>query len=330
MPVSPAEDSSFDDGNGDSNSLNSATTSLSSSIYNSHFVYGGRRYHCYRGTDYNLPIDDDEQRRLELMHTLWQVVGEGDIYKAPIPDNVQRVLDLGTGTGNWAIQFADSHPSAIVLGIDTSPIFPTWVPPNAQFELDNIESTWHMSSQNYDYIHIRNLSGSIRDWPALLQNIYDHLAPGGWLEIQEGAITEPFSVDGSYKKGGAYGRFNNLLRDSAVKSGKRLDIVPELPGWILATGFVDLHNKKEVCPIGRWPKDEKYKERGRWGLENLDLAMEAYGLLLMTQYGGLDEVEVREIIEDGKNDLWDKKIHMCFGMHFIYARKPMEGESTWT
>jgi ubiquinone/menaquinone biosynthesis C-methylase UbiE len=32
-----------------------------------------------------------------------------------------RVLDLGTGTGIWCIDFADEHPEADVKGIDLSP-----------------------------------------------------------------------------------------------------------------------------------------------------------------------------------------------------------------
>jgi hypothetical protein len=228
--------------------------------------------------------------------------------------------------GNWAIHFADTHPSALILGIDTSPIFPTWVPPNTTFELDNIESPWTHFTTTYDYIHIRNLSGCISDWPALLAKIYAHLSPGGWLEIQEAGITEPFSIDGSYRKNGAYAKYTNLLRELAIKSGKRLDIVPELPGMMLSAGFVDLTNKKEILPIGRWPKDEKYKERGRFGLRNVDAAMEAYGLALMTRWGGMEEEAARAVIEEGRADLWDKKIHMCFGMHFIYARKPEESE----
>lgn len=31
----------------------------------------------------------------------------GELYVAPIGKDVQRVLDLGTGTGIWAIEFAE-------------------------------------------------------------------------------------------------------------------------------------------------------------------------------------------------------------------------------
>jgi hypothetical protein len=33
---------------------------------------------------------------------------------APIGEHPQRVLDVGTRTGGWAIDFADQYPSAVV------------------------------------------------------------------------------------------------------------------------------------------------------------------------------------------------------------------------
>lgn len=50
---------------------------------------------------------------------------DNKLYLAPIEKNVQKVLDIGTGTGIWAIDFADEHPSATVIGTDISPIQPT-------------------------------------------------------------------------------------------------------------------------------------------------------------------------------------------------------------
>jgi methylase of polypeptide subunit release factors len=42
---------------------------------------------------------------------------DGELYRAPISDSVSRVLDIGTGTGIWAIDMADKFPNAHVTGM---------------------------------------------------------------------------------------------------------------------------------------------------------------------------------------------------------------------
>ena len=58
---------------------------------------------------------------------------DGELFRAPISNAPGRVLDVGTGTGIWAMDFADEYPSAVVIGIDLSPIQPSWVPTNCKF-----------------------------------------------------------------------------------------------------------------------------------------------------------------------------------------------------
>ncbi len=86
----------------------------------------GRRYHAFREGAYLVPNDDDEQDRMDLGHHLYRLLLRGDLHLAPIGDSPQRVLDLGTGTGIWAMEFADQFQSAEVLGTDLSPIQPKW------------------------------------------------------------------------------------------------------------------------------------------------------------------------------------------------------------
>lgn len=109
----------------------------------------------------------------------------GNLYCAPIKDP-QSVLDIGTGTGIWAIDFADEFPSALVIGTDLSPIQPGFVPPNVKFYVDDFEQDWEFPEVGkFDFIHWRSLSGSTGDWPKLYGQAFRNLKPGALLEVNE-------------------------------------------------------------------------------------------------------------------------------------------------
>jgi methylase of polypeptide subunit release factors len=61
---------------------------------------------------------------MDLEHHIFLLLLEGELHLAPLSDP-QRILDLGTGTGIWAIDMADKYPSASVLGTDLSPVQPS-------------------------------------------------------------------------------------------------------------------------------------------------------------------------------------------------------------
>jgi hypothetical protein len=41
----------------------------------------------------------------DLQHTIFQLSLDDRLYLAPIPEHIQSVLDVGTGTGLWAQDF---------------------------------------------------------------------------------------------------------------------------------------------------------------------------------------------------------------------------------
>lgn len=53
-------------------------------------------------------------RYLDLQHFMCTTTLEGKLHLAPVT-KANRVLDVGTGTGIWAIDYADEHPESEVV-----------------------------------------------------------------------------------------------------------------------------------------------------------------------------------------------------------------------
>jgi SAM-dependent methyltransferase len=132
---------------------------------------------------YAFPNDEPENDRLDLQHHLFALTLQGKLFTAPISKEhtFHRVLDVGTGTGIWAIDFADEHPEAQVIGVDLSPIQPKFVPPNVLFEIDDIEEPWTFSKP-FDFIFARMTIQTIGNPSRFFEQAFEHLTPGGWVE----------------------------------------------------------------------------------------------------------------------------------------------------
>ncbi|RPA71232.1 S-adenosyl-L-methionine-dependent methyltransferase [Ascobolus immersus RN42] len=314
-----------DDGYSDSCSLyadseQSVTESLDSSVMKYQYE-NGRRYHNYRAGRYMLPNDEWEQDRMDMLHHLFLMLTGERLFECPLTDNPQKVLDLGTGTGNWAIDFGDLFPSAEVWGSDLSPIQPDFVPPNVKFEIDDIEDDWLWPKDNFDLIHCRTLVGSIKDWRKLIRTSLEHIKPGGYMEIQECDVCNPLSPDGRVPL--AWAHYNELLREASVLCGSRLDVTQELKGLMEEVGFVDVQEIVYPVPHGPWSRDKHMKEIGKWSLHVFNLGTEAFALAPFTRVLGMKVEEADAIIKAATDEIMDHQRNRFYiNTHFIYGRKP--------
>ncbi|BDD58241.1 hypothetical protein MAP00_003532 [Monascus purpureus] len=295
-------------------------SSLSSGIKDYKYE-NGRRYHSFREGSYLVPNDEKEQDRMDFLHHIYGLILDGKLQKAPIDQNIQRVLDIGTGTGIWAIEFADEYPSAHVIGTDLSPIQPTWVPPNCQFEIDDYESPWLFRTP-FDYIHARELEGCIADEDKLFREAFQHLKPGGYFEI-EGSSSHLSSDDGTHEKA----EYNQLWfkegRNSAKSFGKLADNAPTWKAKLEKAGFVDVKEFVFKLPFGPWPKDPKLKEIGRYQQVQQVQAIESYTPGFLTRIGGWEPEEAQVLIAKVRKELSDSSLHMYVPIYFVWGRKPL-------
>ncbi|KAK3389162.1 S-adenosyl-L-methionine-dependent methyltransferase [Podospora didyma] len=297
----------------------SETTSLSSSIFD--YTYeNGRRYHAYRAGQYLLPNDEREQERLDMTHHVFLLALNGQNCKTKL-DNPQAILDIGTGTGIWAIEMGDMYPSAIVTGTDLSPIQSTWVPPNVHFEIDDANSEWSFPKNHFDLIHARTVSGAIQSWPAFLSQCFSHCKPGGFIEMVEGRA-DFFCDDDTLNDTTATWRWLEEFRRLSRPLG--FDITPKLPGLFKEAGFEDVELLQKVVPCGTWPKDPALKEIGRWfRVQFLEMAIEAYTLALFTRVGGWSNDAVQVLLALVRAELKSNKLHVYTYVSFTTGRRPL-------
>ncbi|RJE24866.1 Methyltransferase [Aspergillus sclerotialis] len=300
----------------------SSNQSLSSSVLNYQYE-NGRRYHAYRQGEYFMPNDEREQERLDLHHHICRLAINGALFCAPIDPSNARILDLGTGTGIWAIEMADEYPNAIVKGTDLSPIQPRWTPPNCFFEVDDFESPWDFSHR-FDFIYARNLAGSVRDFPALYQSIIANLNPGGWVEIVDFAGDWFSDDDPDMERAPSIRKWARLQQEASIKFGKELDIAHLHKRQLIDTGFQDVHEQVHKIPVNPWPKDPKLKEIGRYQQANVLEGMEAMSLALFTRVLGWSNQEVQVFFASVRKELIDRSIHVYAKFYFVYGQKPAE------
>ncbi|KAH0430084.1 methyltransferase domain-containing protein [Colletotrichum camelliae] len=297
------------------------TSSITSSIF--HYQYeNGRRYHAYREGQYVLPNDDQEQERLDLQHHIWRLLLGGRTYTAPLPDPASeaaeglRVLDLGTGTGIWAIDLADEFPTADVFGVDLSPIQPEWVPTNCKFHVDDYEDDWtYREEERFDYIHGRALSGTSSDWARFYDRVMGGLKPGGWVEMQE-YDAWIFSDDDSFDRAIWTKEWVTKLDDASKTYGKQINVARFHKQWMIEAGFEDI-------PIGPWAKDPALKELGRYELAHMQMSVESHTPALFTRVLGFSEDQARVLMEGVKREFRSKDYRLITSYRFITGRKPL-------
>ncbi|CAG7852550.1 SubName: Full=Related to methyltransferase {ECO:0000313/EMBL:CCA71907.1} [Serendipita indica DSM 11827] len=197
----------------------------------------GRSYNVLNDS-YFLPTDDEEFARLNKQHLALKLALSG-LYTAPEVVEVilakrdgekQKILDVGCGTGVWAVAMAKAFPHCEVVGIDLAPVplGPEAIPPNCRFELDDVNKELPHYYNQFSVVHARFIAGGLRDFKKCKGEIERCLEPGGimlWMDGDYDMCTKDKAIyrapaSDAHPDGSWLARMIFEMRRTAVRMGR--------------------------------------------------------------------------------------------------------------
>lgn len=181
-----------------------------------------------------------------------------------------------------------------------------------KFEIDDARDEWTFPPDYFDFIHIRQLAGSMLDWSDLISQSYDHLRPGGRLEISEGRANFWYAHNSVPSDSFTH---QWLMEWRRLSSKMNFDAFPTLPSVVDSLGaskrFHNVRTVEKLVPFGSWPKDRKLKEIGKYfKYQFLESGLDAYTLALFTRVGQWQELEIKALLARVRQEMNSGKMHL--------------------
>lgn len=255
----------------------------------------------------------------DLQHHLHLAI-HGKLHHSPLHKYPpKRTLDIGTGRGTWAIEFADKYQSCEVVGIDMQS-FDDWGfmdhlvnegsdRPGPKVTFTTMKPGVPLRfAEKFDFIHVRYLSYAA-DHDTIFKNAYENLNPGGWAEFHEWLLVVQSSNGFEKGRGAVLKEWSDLCVEGARRQGKDMKISLKFKPMLRALGFENLVQFKYDVPLNPWIPDPRQKRVAEMTLKTMQIAIRPFTKSNMGMGLGYSADKLEEIMAQVSKDVSNPDVH---------------------
>lgn len=193
-------------------------------------------------------------------------------------------------------------------------------------DIDDCTREWSFPDNDFDFVHIRYLSGCIPDWYEFFRQAYRVTAPGGYLESYEGSPNVR-SDDDTLPTDTAMAQWGPLFINGGKLIGRSFSVVDDgiQKKAMAAAGFVDIQDRLIKVPSGPWPADKRLKEIGVFSQHAVESDVEGF-ILFFTNVQQWSREQVQVYITHLLRELHSMKHHVYHYESVVWGRKPRADE----
>ncbi|KAF1815856.1 S-adenosyl-L-methionine-dependent methyltransferase [Eremomyces bilateralis CBS 781.70] len=287
------------------------------------------------------PAQKIESNRLDVQHRLLVLTANDQLHRAPLdPTSVRNALDIATGTGIWATEFAREFPAANTVGFDITS-HPQHsaadIPSNCTFEVADMrnDATWSgepdanaawtmPKSVPYDYVHGRMLMAVVQDWPKLMARCYEKMAPGAWIEFQD--LNLPMSTPDPECTAESSPMFTwaMLFHETFLKIGYDFGAAAQHAQRLRDAGFVDVQEFDGKWTVaGPVPDSDRERQMHEMAVSVVIDGVAGFTRKAFKEVLGWTDEQVDEVVAAVQHESRNGKYRIIANFKYVFGRKPL-------
>ncbi|KAA1469613.1 S-adenosyl-L-methionine-dependent methyltransferase [Dentipellis sp. KUC8613] len=236
-----------------------------------------------------------ELDRLDEQHELFNRYLGNRITYAPL-ENPKKILEVGAGSGAWAIQAAIQYPDAEVIAADMAPLPERPLPPNVKFQQLNIFDPFPFEKGTFDAVHMRFVLMHVPQPNEIVKRLTELVRHGGWLIIED--MDQPPKV---IPNAPSLTEAFTIMKKFMDSRGVCPTVGASLSQWFIDAGaFNEVSVRHLSIPMSPDSPDSTYSQLGRgmrlsmkrfFGEDSKDGKLTAIGVTPELQRRFSDEIE---------------------------------------